>query len=372
MTYQLTADDPVTLTAQLIDIPSVSGQEKQIADAVEQLLRTCGHLEVLRDGDAVLARTHQGASERVIIAGHVDTVPIADNVPHQRLTYEGNDYLVGRGSVDMLGGVAMALYAAVHVRNPRYDVTWIFYDNEEVAAELNGLGRIERNHPDWLDAEFAILGEPTDARIEGGCNGTVRIRADFSGKAAHSARSWTGDNAIHKTAPIIASLASYGNPEVDVDGLAYKESLSVVRIEGGIAGNVVPDKASVWVNYRFAPSRTPEEAVERVCEYFAGSGAHICVEDVAVGARPGMHMPIAQDFVSAVSSVASVYHGYSCDIVGPKYGWTDVARFAARGVPALNYGPGDPLLAHTREERVQVAQIRQCAHTLASWLGHKS
>jgi succinyl-diaminopimelate desuccinylase len=342
----------VELTADLVDVFSVSGSETELADLVEQALRPLPHLEVLRDGDAVVARTRLGRARRAVIAGHLDTVPVNDNLP-SRLDDDG--ILWGRGTVDMKGGCAVLLKLAAELAEPAVDVTWVWYDNEEVAAELNGLGRVSRAHPDWLAADFAILAEPTAAEIEGGCNGTLRAEIRTTGRRAHSARAWAGDNAIHKAAPILALLADYQARTVEVDGLAYREGLSAVGISGGVAGNVVPDEAVVTVNYRFAPDKTGAAAEAYIRELFAGYDVRIT--DLADGARPGLDDPLAQAFVASVGSEAR-----------PKYGWTDVARFAALGIPAVNYGPGDPALAHADDERVPVEQIERVEAGLRTWL----
>ncbi len=369
MTRPLRTDDVVDLACDLIDIPSVSGDERAIADAVEAVLRSAPHLEVHRDGDALVARTHLGRPRRVLVAGHLDTVPIASNVPHVRETRDGAEWIRGRGSVDMLGGVAAALRAALALAEPKHDVTWVFYDHEEVAAPLNGLGRIGRNRPDLLKADFAILGEPTNASIEGGCNGTIRIIATIPGRAAHSARAWHGDNAIHKAAPAIEAIAAFGNPVVEVDGLEFRESLSVVRIEGGAGNNVIPDSVRVTVNYRFAPSMSAAAAIERASSYFEGTGASIEIDDESEGARPGADSPIARDFIAVARRLAE--EAGEEFTVSAKVGWTDVARFSALGIPAINYGPGDPLGAHTDDEAAPAAQIRRCAQALLDWLDDK-
>lgn len=355
--------DLVALTRAICDIPSVSGDEKALADAIEVLLRGCAHLEVLRDGDALVARTNLGRDRRVVVAGHIDTVPIADNLP-TRLVGAGDDAVLwGRGTVDMLGGVAVALALAVELgapgSEPAHDLTWIFYDHEEVDSALNGLGRLARNHPELLRGDFAILGEPTDAGIEGGCNGTMRIEVRTRGVAAHSARAWTGENAIHAVAPALARLAAYEPREVEVDGLVYREGLNAVRIEGGIAGNVIPDACTVEVNYRFAPSRSVEEAEAHLREVF--EGFDVVVTDAAGGARPGLDDPLAAEFVRSVLATTG-------GVPAPKYGWTDVARFSELGVPAVNFGPGDPLLAHKDDEHLPVAQLAQCRDALRAWL----
>lgn len=372
--------DAVELTRQMIDIPSVSGDEGPLANAVEEALRGAGFgsvpaLEILRDGDAVCARTRLGLAQRVVLAGHLDTVPIADNVPGRFEERDGHAVLWGRGSVDMLGGCAAALAlaceAGVAIREGNEatlnaDVTWIFYDHEEVASHLNGLGRVQRNHPEWLAGDLALLGEPTAAHVEGGCNGTLRVIAHFPGRASHSARAWMGVNAIHAMAPVIERIAAYGNPVVTVDGLEFRESLSVVRVEGGIANNVIPEAASMTVNYRFAPSTRAEEALEWVRGLFEGTGATIEVDDLCEGARPGADSDVAQCFLSVVRQVAAS-RGEQLQL-SAKVGWTDVARFSQVGVPAMNFGPGDPLLAHTRDEHAPVSDIVRVHDTLRAFV----
>ena len=354
----LTAD-LLTLTRQVCDIPSVSGDETALADAVVAALGAYPHLEVLRDGDTVVARTHLGRPSRVVIAGHLDTVPIADNLP-TRLEGEGADAVLwGRGTVDMLGGVAVQLALAAALDAPTRDITWVFYDHEEVDASLNGLGRVSRNHPDWLTADFAVLCEPTDAGLEGGCNGTLRAEVRVPGVAAHSARAWTGVNAIHGAAPVLAALAAYEPASVEVDGLVYREGLNAVLVSGGIATNVVPDSCVVTVNYRFAPSRSVDEAAAHVRALF--DGFEVVVTDAAAGARPGFDDPAAAEFAAAVLGVTG-------GAPAPKYGWTDVARFSALGIPAVNFGPGDPLLAHKDDERLPVRQLGLCHDALRAWL----
>lgn len=339
------------LTAAICDIPSVSGDEQPLADAVEAALRARGHLRVDRHGDTVVARTELGRAQRVVIAGHLDTVPVAANLPSRR---EG-DALWGRGTVDMKGGLAVALRLAAHLRDPERDVTYVFYDNEEVEAERNGLGRIARERPDWLHADFAVLMEPTSAVVEGGCNGTLRVGVTTRGKAAHSARWWMGSNAIHAAGEILDRLRTYVPAEVEVDGLTYREGLNAVGVEGGIAGNVIPDRCVVTVNYRFAPSRDETAAEQHVREVFDGFEVELL--DSAPGARPGLDRPAAAAFLEAVGGE-----------VRAKEGWTDVARFSALGTPAVNFGPGDPVLAHADDERVDVAEIELCENRMRAWL----
>lgn len=343
------------ITRQLCDIESVSGNEHGIADAIEAALEHHPHLTLTRDGDALVARTALGRERRVVIAGHTDTVPLNGNLPTRFESEDGVDFLWGRGTVDMKAGVAVQLKLAADLSEPGVDVTWIWYDNEEVDSDRNGLGRLAANHPELLSADFAILGEPTNSQVEGGCNGTMRIELRTTGKRAHSARAWVGVNAIHAAAPILEILAAYEPVSIAVDGLVYREGLNAVAIEGGIAGNVIPDGCTVTVNYRFAPSRTSLDAEAHLREVFAGF--ELTVVDSADGARPGLDAALARQFLDAVGGQAR-----------PKYGWTDVARFSALGTPAVNYGPGDPLLAHADDERVAIEQIAECERGLRAWL----
>lgn len=351
--------DVVTLTEAICDLPSVSGAETALADAVEALLTSCDHLAVRRDEDTVIASTELGRERRVVVAGHLDTVPLAGNLPTQRRTNAGQEALWGRGTVDMKGGVAMALHTAVTLPEPMVDVTWVFYDHEEVSADLNGLGRVARRHPEWLTADFAVLGEPTGGGIEGGCNGTLRAQVRTRGTAAHSARAWMGQNAIHDAAEILTRLAQYTPAEVEVDGLVYREGMNAVGIAGGIAGNMIPDECVVSVNYRFAPATSVAQALAHVRELF--DGFEVELADAASGARPGLDDPLATEFAAAVTAVTG-------GRPGPKYGWTDVARFAELGVPAVNFGPGDPSLAHADDEQVPIDQIHSCTRALRAWL----
>jgi succinyl-diaminopimelate desuccinylase len=344
-----------SLARTICDIPSVSGDETPLADAIHDAIRAFAHLEVFRDGDTIVARTDLGRPQRVAIAGHIDTVPINGNVPTRELEVDGEPVLWGRGTVDMKAGVAVQLKLAAELADPRVDLTWMWYDHEEVDADLNGLARLARTRPDLFEADFAILGEPSNGAVEGGCNGTLRAFVRTHGVRAHSARSWIGSNAIHSAAPVLARLAAYEPAAIDVDGLVYREGLNAVRIGGGVASNVIPDLCEIEVNYRFAPSRDAAEAEAHVREVF--DGFEVDVTDLAPGARPGLDAPLAQEFLAAVGAEPR-----------PKYGWTDVARFSAFGVPAVNYGPGDPLLAHHDEERVPLAQINAVEQGLRSWL----
>ncbi|KUI04354.1 succinyl-diaminopimelate desuccinylase [Mycobacterium sp. IS-3022] len=345
--------DPVALTAALVDIPSESRHEKRIADEVEAALREQTSLEVVRNADAVLARTNLGLPSRVLLAGHLDTVPAADNLPSRLVDGE----LHGCGTSDMKSGDAVFLHLAATVTAPKHDITLVMYDCEEIEASANGLGRIERELPEWLQADVAILGEPSGGYIEAGCQGTLRVVVSTTGTRAHSARSWLGDNAIHKLGAVLDRLASYQARSVEIDGCTYREGLSAVHIDGGIAGNVIPDAASVTVNFRFAPNRNVADALQHVHEVLGGLDVQIELTDSAAGALPGLTKPAAAALVAAAGGQ-----------VRAKYGWTDVSRFAALGIPAVNYGPGDPNLAHRTDERVEVEKITAVTDMLRRYL----
>jgi succinyl-diaminopimelate desuccinylase len=343
------------LTAALVDVESVSGDEAAITGLVEAALRELPDLSVWRRGNVVGARTDLGLPQRVVLAGHLDTVPVAGNLP-SRLD---GDRLYGCGTSDMKSGDAVALRAAHLIGSgqatPVFDVTWIFYDCEEIEASRNGLRLAVAEQADLVASDLAILLEPTVGLIEGGCQGTMRAIVRTHGHRAHAARSWLGENAIHAAAPILAALAAYEARVADVDGLTYREGLNAVFISGGVAGNVIPDECAVTVNFRFAPDRDEAAALAHLESIFGEWDLEVV--DSAPGARPGLDVPIAQAFAAAVGGEPAA-----------KLGWTDVARFSGLGIPAVNFGPGDPNLAHTRGEYVEVARIEAAEVALMRFL----
>jgi len=344
--------DVVALTEAVVDIESVSQNEKALADAIEQALDALAHLEVTRLGHSLVARTNLGRAERVVIAGHIDTVPLNHNLPVRN----DGERLHGLGTCDMKGGVAVALRLAKTLPEPNRDVTFVFYEAEEIDDVYNGLGLIAAQRPDLVEGDFAILMEPSDAVVEAGCQGTLRIEVTARGERAHSARSWRGVNAIHKASEILRRLGEYDARKPVIDGLEYHEGLNAVLISGGVATNVLPDECVVTVNYRYAPDKSEAEALVFVKDFF--HGFELEVTDSAPGALPGLGRPAAKAFIDAVGGT-----------VNPKFGWTDVARFTGLGIPAVNFGPGDPMLAHKQEEFVPIEQLRSCEATLRTWLG---
>ena len=348
---EATLADPVALTRALVDISSVSEDEAAITDAIVAARSGRPHLTVERDGNVVYARTDLGRGQRVMLAGHTDTVPHNRNFPSRT---EG-DMMWGCGTSDMKSGTAIALHLAATLTEPRHDLSFAFYDCEEIEAERNGLNRIGRTRPEWLQADFAFLLEPTYAAVEAGCQGTMRADVRTTGVRAHAARSWLGSNAIHSAAEVLNRLDRYQARRVVIDGCEYREGLNAMFISGGVAGNVVPDECLVQVNFRFAPDRDEAAAEAHVREVF--EGLDVTIVDSAPGALPGLEAPAAKEFLAAVGRPAT-----------GKLGWTDVARFAALGIPALNYGPGDPNLAHKQDERVEIPLIRECAEVLRRFL----
>ncbi|MDH3707363.1 MAG: succinyl-diaminopimelate desuccinylase [Acidimicrobiia bacterium] len=339
--------DLLALTAQLVDMPSVSFEERALADWFEAELSALTHLEVDRIGDNLVARTRLGRSRRVVLGGHLDTVPVNDNGSAR---IEG-DTLWGLGAADMKGGLAVLLDLARTMPAPGVDVTYVFYAREEVAVEHNGLRELFAARPELLDADLAVLGEPTSAAVEAGCQGTMRVEVSLAGARAHTARAWMGRNAVHRLGPLLGTIAAYEPRQPVVEGCRYHEGLQVVHVEGGVAGNVVPDRAVVRINHRFAPDRSTDDAiahVRSVIKPHLDDGDRFEVVDLSPAARPGLEHPLLAPLVSRD------------DVdVRAKLGWTDVAFFSERGMPAINLGPGDPTVAHTRDEHVDRASIER-------------
>lgn len=350
--------DLLGLTEELIAIPSVSRDETRLADVVEQ--RVAAHRGVLRldrVGDNVVVRTDLGHDRRVVLGGHLDTVPANGNeVP----TRQG-ETLYGLGAADMKGGLAVLLTLAdslaANAAHARFDTTLVFYEAEEIAEEFNGLRRLFAERPDLVTGDLAVLLEPTGAWVEAGCQGTLHVRATFRGTRAHSARPWMGTNAIHRASDVLSRLAAHEADTVDVDGLPYRESLQVVRIDGGIANNVVPDECTIVVNRRFAPAYSVEAATAQVIALLE-SADEIDVINASPAAPPNLWDPLIAELIGTFDLG-----------VRPKLGWTDVARFAAHGIPALNFGPGDPEIAHTAGEHVTRDSLDSCYAVLGRFLG---
>ena len=350
--------DLLAATAELMAVPSVSGGEGPLADRVEEALRACDWLEVTRLGDNVVARTALGRGQRLVLAGHLDTVPANDN---ETPRLEG-DTVWGLGASDMKGGLAVMLDLATTVRQPSVDLTWCFYAREEVDREDSGLLEVWRQRPELLEGDAAVLGEPTGAAVEAGCQGTMRLRITLRGVRAHTARPFTGRNAVHRLAPLLQRVADWEGRRVVLDGCTYVEQLQAVAVEGGVAANVVPDQARVTLNHRYAPDRDRAEAEGFLRDLLGpclepGAGDEWEVLDAGDGAPPSLDQPLLRQLVERSGRAPQA-----------KVGWTDVATFWEHGVPAVNFGPGDPLLAHHPDERVSAPELERARSTLRAVL----
>jgi succinyl-diaminopimelate desuccinylase len=351
--------DLLAATADLVRIPSLSHDEVALADLVEGRLRACAWLDVERIGDNVVARTALGHAQRLVMAGHLDTVPPVGNAEAR----VDGDTLWGVGSSDMKGGLAVMLDLALTTPTPSVDLTWCFYAREEIGRADSGLLELWNGRPELLAGDAAILGEPTGALVEAGCQGTMRVRIALRGVRAHTARPFTGRNAIHRLAPLLATVAGWESRVVVLDGCAYAEQLQVVAIDGGVASNVVPDAASVTLNLRYAPDRTAVEAEAALRQILHGTydesaGDTWELLDAADGAPPSLGHPLLAALVASTGTEPRA-----------KVGWTDVASFWEHGVPAANFGPGDPLLAHHPEERVTREQLERARAVLSALIG---
>ena len=342
--------DLLELTAELVDIPSVSFEEGPLVSLIEKELSAIPYLSIDRVGDNLIARTDFNKEQRLVLAGHTDTVP-GDTQSGARI--EG-DTCWGLGSADMKGGIAVMLELARSVIDYAIDVTWVFYAREEVASEHNGLKEIFTEAPQLLSGDAAVLGEPTSALIEAGCQGTMRFLLTFKGERAHSARPWMGRNAVHRLSGVLDALENYQYRKPLIEGCEFREALQAVGVEGGVAGNVIPDTATLLINHRHAPDRNSEEAENHVREFLGPhmeDGDMIELIDMAPAAAPGMDH----------SLLASIGEGIE---TRAKLGWTDVAFFSEQGIPAINFGPGDATLAHTAEERVERENLEVAFETI--------
>lgn len=338
--------DVVDLATKFVAIPSASHHEAALASTVEELLLGNAHLRVTRVRDNVVAKTNFGCAERVIIAGHLDTVPLEHTAPEKK-----NGELWGLGVVDMKGTLAAMALLAQEITDSPFDLTWIFYAKEEIGRSESGLREIAEHDETLLDGDVAILGEPTNGIVEAGCQGTLHVLVTLGGVEAHSARPYMGVNAIHRTSAVLERVTNVELREVPIDGVIYSEQLQAVAIDGGRARNVVPGSASITLNYRFAPDRTAADATLWIRSLLdpvldASQGDSLEVLEGADGALPNLGHPVLARLVEL-----------SGGDVAAKVGWTDVATFAGRGIPAANFGAGDPLLAHHLGERVEFSSL---------------
>ncbi len=339
---------------EFVTTPSVSRAEARLATEIETTLRPVVHLHVDRVGDNVVAAT-RGTGPRVLVAGHLDTVPGDLSRVHW-----DREELTGLGAVDMKGSLAVMVELALETPPPGVDLTWVFYAREEVTRAESGLLELAALRPDLLVADVAVVGEPTGGVVEAGCQGSLRARVTLRGVAAHTARPYRGENAIHRLGAVVARVAAYEPRVVAIDGVDFTEQLQVVTVAGGIAANVVPDEATCVINHRFAPDRDIASASAWLHAYLEDvleDRDELAIEDAAPAASPRLDDPRLANLVAM-----------SGGVVRAKVGWTDVATLNELGVPAANLGAGDPELAHHPDERVTRRELDDYATTLRAWL----
>ena len=346
--------NPIELTASLVNIPSESHNEKQIVQQIELALhKQAPWLEITRIGNSILARTKLNRPLRIILAGHVDTVPIINNIPSFIKARE----LWGCGTSDMKAGNAVFLYLITTISKPCYDITLIMYDCEEVEYHANGLSKIKCDLPEWLEANIAIFGEPSDGFIEAGCQGTMRISINSVGTRSHSARPWSGSNAIHNLTKVLNLIREYQPHNMRIENCNYQECLSAVQINGGISGNIIPDTASIIVNFRFIPNMSIDKAFSHLCKIFKKVEANVNLIDASEGALPNLNKPVINMLLNSTNIG-----------VRAKYGWTDVARLTSLGIPSINWGPGSPNSSHKSDERINVSRVIKFTKILKNYL----
>jgi succinyl-diaminopimelate desuccinylase len=340
---------------ELVSISSLSHHESALATHVENSLRANANLEVERVGDNVVARTTGHHATRVIVAGHLDTVP-----GDSSLTVIEGDELIGLGACDMKGSLAVMLALALDEAPRSLEVTWIFYAREEISRSESGLVELIELRPDLVLGDVAILAEPTAGAVEAGCQGTLRVRVDVVGQRAHTARPFTGRNAIHRVAEIITRVAQYVPRTVVLDGVEFAEQLQVVFVDGGVAANVVPDAATITINHRVAPDRSRDDAASWLRSYLGDlieDGDEFLVVDWAPSAKP---MLTNERLEALVKLTGTPPRG--------KWGWTDVATFQELAIPSTNFGAGDPLLAHRSDEKITRDELELFERVLRDWL----
>lgn len=358
-TVPLPQRDLLADTAELVAIASPSHDESALAAHVADRLAGAGHLEVERVGDNVIARTQWNRDRRVILAGHLDTVPAQGNeVPRVE-----DDVCRGLGAADMKGGLAVMAHLAEVLTGSPFDLTFLFYSCEEVDMRHSGLVQLAELRPDLLAGDVAILGEPTNCLVEAGCQGNLRAEVRLGGMRAHTARPWMGTNAIHRLAAVLGVIESEQGRQPVIDGCRYREALQAVRVEGGVANNVVPDRVTLTLNHRYAPDRGHAEAMAWLAAVLGPTldeGMGDAVEMVAFSeaAPPGLGDPLLSRLLELTGEAPVA-----------KLGWTDVSFFTSRGLAATNFGPGDPTLAHTRDEWVSRGDLERAYRVLTELLG---
>ena len=343
------------LALRLVDIPSVSREEQAITTWIAERVAASAHLGIVhRQDDAIVFGPAAGGRPDVVLAGHSDTVPEQGNLPG-RLE---DGFVHGLGSSDMKGSLAVMLALAEELRRwaPALSPLFVIFGREEVSIQESVLAGLFDACPAILEARLAVMMEPTGNALHAGCLGNVQAELEFQGVAVHSARPWLGVNAIHEAVRGLAAVVESQPQDVDLGGLRFREVLSVTQIEGGIANNVVPDRAVCGLNFRYGGHRSPAGAEARLRE-LVGPAGELRILNLAPAAPVALDNPLTQRLLAAGDLA-----------VAPKQAWTPVAEFAARGLAAVNFGPGDPELAHRRDERVSVEAMEATLSVLCRFL----
>jgi succinyl-diaminopimelate desuccinylase len=338
----------------LCSIASPIGEERALCDAVQERLgRLPLGAPVRRYGDSLVVPLTRGTGgPKIALAGHLDTVR-TENGPAR---IEGGRCF-GAGSSDMKSGLALMIELAEGGRHAGSDLTLVFYAREEGPYAENELGPVLAQDPELSHVDLAVCLEPSDNKLHLGCMGSVHATVTFVGRTAHSARPWEGDNAVTQAADLLTELRALRPVESVIEGMSYRSSTTVTQArDGGRGRNVVPDRFVLNLNHRFAPDRTLDEAVAHV-HALVGGRAEVEITDRSPAARPSAGHPLVKALVEA-----------GVRAVEPKQAWTDVARFSALGIAAVNFGPGENAQAHQRNESTSLALIHEGYTILERWL----
>jgi succinyl-diaminopimelate desuccinylase len=341
------------LALALVDIRSVSGEEQALTGWLARQVGAQPHLEVVHEqGDALVFGL--GGSPEVLIAGHSDTVPEQGNLPGRL----ADGFLHGLGAADMKGALAvmLALAGELGSRRPALNPQFVIFGGEELPQSNGVLGKLFGTCPSLLEARLAVMMEPTANRLQAGCLGNIKAELVFEGVAAHSARPWLGRNAIHDAIGALQGPVSLEPYDVVLEGLRFREVLSVTEIHGGIANNVIPDQVVCGLNFRYAGSRSPAQAEARLRELVGTTG-----KLTVIGNAPSAPVPAGNDLLDRLRQAGDLP-------MEPKQAWTPVAEFAAHGLDAINFGPGDPRMAHRRDERIAVDAMDTSLEVLRRFL----
>jgi len=343
------ATDLARRTLELVDIASPSRAEQELLVHVKDAVS----LPLTYDTDeALLFATPRTNRPLILLAGHLDTVPEQGNLPGRI----EDGWVAGLGASDMKGGLAVMIELANWAAagpEPELDVGFLFFVREELPADESALPRVFAEAPLVLESDLVVMLEPTDGEIHAGCLGNLNATLTFRGESAHSARPWQGVNAISLAVEGLAPVVAVPPLEVEVGGLTFVEVLSATQIRGGVADNVVPDTVEVRLNYRYAPSRTPEEAATRLREL-------VSAEVEVTGNSPPAHVAAESPLVRRLRDAGNL-------ALAPKQAWTPVAEFAQQGLDAVNFGPGATRYAHRRDERVEIAALVRCYEALRAF-----